>query len=66
MNQYFEETELWYLLYNLIEAGSIFEKKNRKMGDFHPNNCLLNENGQMKIIATCSLPDEVTNYDKII
>ena len=66
MIQYFDETELWYLLYNLVEAGTIFEKYNKKIGDIHPNNCLLNEVGQMKVISTFSIPGEITNFEKIV
>jgi hypothetical protein len=66
MIQYFDETELWYLLYNLVEAGTILEKYNKKIGDIHPNNCLLNEVGQMKVISTFSIPGEITNFEKIV
>jgi hypothetical protein len=41
----------------LIEAATVFEKKNKKLGDIHPSNCLLNENGQFKIISSLSMPD---------
>lgn len=60
------ETELWYLLYTLIRAGSKFEKYHTKIGDVHPNSILINNDGLIKVISTCSFPGEDTNFDKII
>ena len=56
INRFFIETELWYLFYNLIRAGSIFEKYNAKVGDIHPSNILINNDGLVKLISTCSFP----------
>jgi hypothetical protein len=52
----FLETEIWYLLYNIVRAGQKFEHLRRKIGNVHPSNILINESGQIKIISTCSLP----------
>lgn len=62
----FLETELWYLLYNMVRAGFKFEHLKRKIGNIHPNNILINESGQIKIISTCSFPGEVNNYEHLI
>lgn len=56
MNKYFDETEIWYVLYNLVRAGNKFEILKQKIGDIHPNNILINEDGQTAIISTISLP----------
>lgn len=62
----FLETEVWYLLYNIVRAGSKFEHLKKKIGNVHPQNILINESGQIKIISTVSLPNEPSNYDYLI
>lgn len=62
----FLETEVWYLLYNIVRAGSKFEHLKKKIGNVHPQNILINESGQIKIISTVSLPGEITNYDYLL
>jgi hypothetical protein len=62
----FLETEVWYLLYNIVRAGSKFEHLKKKIGNIHPSNILINESGQIKIISTVSLPGELNNYDTLL
>ena len=62
----FLETELWYLLYNLVRAGAKFERSHSKVGDVHPRNILINNDGLIKVMSTLSLPSETTNYEKYI
>jgi hypothetical protein len=57
---------MWYLLYNIIRAANKFEKMNKKIGDVNPKNIVINENGQIKVISLCSLPDEIDNYQKVV
>ena len=38
----FLETEVWYLLYNIVRAGSKFEHLKKKIGNVHPMNILIN------------------------
>ena len=66
IGRYFLETELWYLLYNMARAGSKFEKYHKKIGDVHPSNILINDDGLIKLISTCSMPDEISNFDKLM
>lgn len=66
MNSSFLETEMWYLLYNFIRAGNKFEKINKKIGDMRPNNVIINDDGQIKVISTCSIPGETTNFEKVV
>ena len=62
INRFFLETELWYLLYNLIRAGSKFEKYHSKIGDVHPSSIVINDDGLVKLISTASFPGEVNNF----
>ena len=55
---------MWYLLYNMVRAGSKFESYHQKIGDLHPSSILINDDGLIKIISTCSFPGEETNFDK--
>ena len=50
----------------MIRAGNKFERVKSKVGDVHPSNILINEDGQVKLISTCSLPNEQGNFDKIV
>lgn len=50
----------------MIRAGNKFERSRGKIGDVHPNNILINDDGQVKIISTCSLPNELTNFQKAV
>jgi hypothetical protein len=62
----FSEAELWYLLYNLLEAAFYLEPANKKIGDVHPSNIVINEKGRSKIVPTCFLPQILSNYEKVI
>jgi len=62
----FLETEVWYLLYNIVRAGNKFELLKKKIGNIHPRNILINESGQIKIISSISLPGELNNYEALL
>lgn len=66
LTRYFLETEMWYLLYNIIRAAQKFEKNKRKIGDINPLNILINDDGQIKILSCISLPNEITNTQRSI
>jgi len=62
--KFFDETELWYLIYTLISAGHEFHKNGRKVGDVRPENVFINEDGQVKVATQLTWPSENTNYHK--
>ena len=66
INRFFEEREIWYLLYNMIRAGNKFERIKKKVGNMHPNSILINDDGQIKIISTCSIPGELDNFEAMV
>ena len=66
LGRYFLETEMWYLLYNIVRAGHKFEKVKKKVGDVSPNNILINDDGQIKVLSTVSLPNELNNFQKLV
>jgi hypothetical protein len=57
---------MWYVLYNITRAGSKFERIAKKVGDISPHNVLINDNGQIKVISTCSIPNELSNFQKVV
>ena len=57
---------MWYLLYNIVRAGFKFEKIKKKIGDVNPHNILINDDGQVKVLSTVSLPNELNNFEKIV
>lgn len=65
IDKMYEETELWYLLYNLALVGRHFEIMKVKMGNPHPTNILINGEGWMKVMSLYSLPGEKDNFSKI-
>lgn len=50
----------------MVRAGTKFEKIKQKIGDVHPYNVLINDDGQIKLISKCSIPGELTNFDKAV
>jgi serine/threonine protein kinase len=60
----FSESELWYLLYRLLQASYSFQKKKMKSGDIRPANILLDDKGEVTVINVYSFPTEKTNYQK--
>lgn len=63
LKKYFLEKEIWYLLYNMIRGATKFHRNNKKIGNVHPENILINDAGQIKLISTCSLPNEKNNFE---
>ena len=57
---------MWYLLYNIVRAGYKFEKIKKKIGDVNPHNILINDDGQIKVLSTISLPNELDNFQKVV
>lgn len=66
IGKYFDEPEVWYLLYSLITAAHDFRKLSSKIGDVRPHNIFINEVGQIKVANLYSFPAETTNYIKTI
>ena len=64
--KYFDEPELWYLLYDMVYSATVFKRMNKKVGDIRPANIFLNAEGQIKIANIFSWPNETTNYQKTI
>ena len=53
----FDETELWFLLYHLVQGSSLFERKKQKSGDVRPRNVLIDDKGNIGMVNTLSFPD---------
>lgn len=49
-----------------MRAGFKFEKIKKKIGDVNPHNILINDDGQIKVLSTVSLPNELNNFEKIV
>lgn len=49
----------------MVRAGNKFERIKKKVGNIHPNNILINDDGQIKIISTCSIPGECDNFEAL-
>lgn len=54
------------MLYNIVRAANKFEKINKKVGDISLQNVIINDDGQIKVISTCSLPNELDNFQKVV
>ncbi len=62
--KFFDEPELWYLIYTLLSAGHEFHKNGKKAGDIRPENVFINEDGQVKVATQLTWPSENINYQK--
>ncbi len=60
----YENEKVWYLLFQLCEAASIFHSKGMKIGDVRPRNIFLNNFERIKIGNRYSWPNETNNYEK--
>ena len=64
--KFFEEGELWYLVYSIISAAESFHAKGEKIGDIRPQNVFISPEGQVRVATQHSWPGEQTNYLKAI
>jgi serine/threonine protein kinase len=64
--KHFEEPELWYLVYSMIQAGNTFHSKKLKLGDVRPENIFISPEGQVRVSTQYSWPGEQTNYQKTV
>ena len=64
--KYFEQTELWYLAFTIVEAAHIFHSNGIKIGDIRPLNIFINDNGHTKVANHLSWPNEHDNYEKVL
>ena len=58
----FEEKELQYLLFELLDLAKEFEKTGQKAGNIKPDNILINNEGEVSIITRHSYPGFVEAY----
>jgi hypothetical protein len=56
--QFFNEQEMWYLLFSMAKAKKQNEINEQLMGDIRPNNIFLNEEGSIKLPNRDSWPYE--------
>lgn len=63
---FFEETELWYLLYNLLEAAYLLASTGRTLGDVHPMHILLNDKGRVKLIPRVLFPQAPSAFQRVV
>jgi hypothetical protein len=49
-----------------VRAGNKFEKINKKVGDISLHNVIINDDGQIKVVSTCSIPNELNNFQKVV
>lgn len=65
-SRYYNEAELWYLLYNTLDSCKDFENMNLNVGDIRPKNILLNDVGKLKLISMYSWPGEMSGLEKVL
>jgi serine/threonine protein kinase len=64
--KFFEEAELWYLVYSIIQAGGAFHSAGIKIGDIRPQNVFISPEGQVRVATQFTWPGEQTNYLKTV
>lgn len=60
--EHFEESELWFVLYNLLEVGNRCNSFQKRIGDVRPENILLNKSREMKVLTYLSFPNDINNF----
>jgi hypothetical protein len=56
------EEEIWFIFYHLVKAGMLYEGRNEKLGDLHPNNIVVTPQGFVRVVTRDSFPLEATNF----
>lgn len=64
--KFFEESELWYLVYSIILAAESFHSRGEKVGDVRPQNVFISPEGQVRVATQYTWPGEQTNYMKTV
>lgn len=64
--KFFEEAELWYLVYSIILAAEAFHSRAEKVGDVRPQNVFISPEGQVRVATQYTWPNEQTNYMKTV
>ena len=54
------------MLYSLLKLGMLYEPLRTKVGDIHPNNIIVTQEGFLKVITKHSMPNQPTNFDKVV
>ena len=54
------------MAYSLVQAGVLYEGKNKKIGDLHPSNIIVTPQGHVRILSVHSLPGQLNNFQKIV
>lgn len=47
---------MWYLIYTILSAASVYHQQGIKAGDIRPDNIFINEDGQVKVASIDSWP----------
>lgn len=56
-NKYFEEAELWYLIYSVVTAADCFHSHSNKLGDVRPQNVFISHSGQVQVACQYTWPN---------
>jgi hypothetical protein len=56
--KFFEENELWYLVYTVLSSTYNYHAEERKTGDIRPDNIFINVDGHVKVASVDSWPGE--------
>jgi hypothetical protein len=64
--KYFEEVELFFILYKLLEGCKEFQLRGEAVGDIRPEKIVKCKNGDLKMINVASFPQEYTPIEKIM
>ena len=60
----FEESELWYLVYSIIQAADTFHARGLRVGDIRPLNVFISPEGQVRVATQFTWPGEQSSYLK--
>jgi hypothetical protein len=62
----YEKEKLWYLVFQLCSAATVFHAAGEKVGDVRPRKVFLNDFERVKVGTHLSWPQETTNYAKAL
>lgn len=63
---FYNETDLWIILYSIISALSFLESQQLSINDIRPCTTFISPNGQVKLFPFGILPDDMPAYNKTL
>lgn len=63
--KFYEEAEIWHILYQIVSAAAALQSNYMNVGDIRPHTIFVSRNGTLKMWPQDIYPQEIGLYDMI-